>query len=618
MLLSDYFQPLNPTTLILFFVLLISFDLWGTFVKSILIKRQSQDGRIINWLIGLGFFSFFWFLSRFFLPPNQLLVASSIVVLDLITLPYYLKSRELGKFIAACWQFRYPFLMIVPFLPAVFVKASLPPYYSDEMAYHFISPSQLLHISTWHFDGDFYPNLPQVFDLFFVLIFSLTKTYSVVRLFIFTSLITSFLFTFSFLKKHFGRLPAYFFVFSFFSLPQAIVHLATVGFVDVPTFSLMLVGLILLIEFFINSQTDSLLLSSIFWGMSLGTKYTALSAFASILPITVCLAIYKLKLRSLLLPPLLLLIFGGYWYVKNLLVYGNPLYPMFGGASIPFSGSWTTQIDLVNIKKILGELFPQNTLLQLFVIISPIYMFFNNSKRTRYVSILIFTSVILELIALKKFSGFYARYHQHLQLWSLLLLSIQLSNQYKKRWLKITSNLAYSALFVSLVFSYHQSIRITYLPSSLSAQEINYSTGRINIYDWISAELPRVSDIIRWCENPPGGEVLIRLIDPDMIWYEKEGFMRSFLTKCYLEKGIPLEGTPLIDLLSVAVDKKIKFITPSINQCLPDIQVGPKRIIKDDLDERTIYLRHISNRFLCHSQEIIPHLYYFSYENLNP
>lgn len=618
MLLSDYFQPLNLTTLILFFVLLISFDLWGTFVKSILIKRQSQDGRIINWLIGLGFFSFFWFLSRFFLPPNQLLVASSIVVLDLITLPYYLKSRELGKFIATCWQFRYPFLMIVPFLPAVFVKASLPPYYSDEMAYHFISPSQLLHISTWHFDGDFYPNLPQVFNLFFVLIFSLTKTYSVVRLFIFTSLITSFLFTFSFLKKHFGRLPAYLFVFSFFSLPQAIVHLATVGFVDVPTFSLMLVGLILLIEFFINSQTDSLLLSSIFWGMSLGTKYTALSAFASILPITVCPAIYKLKLRSLLLPLLLLLIFGGYWYIKNLLVYGNPLYPMFGGASIPFSGSWTTPIDLVNIKKILGELFPQNILLQLFVLISPIFVFFNKTKKTKSASLFLVTAIALELTILKKFSGFYARYHQHLQIWLLLLLAIQLTNRYRYRWLTLVANSAIGVLVLTLVISYLHTVRLTYQPDSLSSQEVNYATGKLDIYGWIRAELPRVYDIIRWCENPPGGEVTIHFIDPDMIWYEKDGFMRSFLTNCYLAKDIPMEGTPINDLLSQAAQNKLKFITPSVNQCIPDDQVKPRRPFKDDLDQRTVYLRRLSNTLLCHSQEIIPHLYYFNDENLNP
>ena len=72
------------------------------------------------------------------------------------------------------------------------------------------------------------------------------------------------------------------------------------------------------------------------------------------------------------------------------------------------------------------------------------------------------------------------------------------------------------------------------------------------------------------------------------------------------------------NLLDQARRQKLKFITASINQCFPDSQIGPKRGLRDDLDERTIYLRQLSNQFLCHSQEIIPHLYYFDYEVLNP
>lgn len=618
MLLSDYFHPLNPTTLTLFFLLLISFDFWGTFIKSILLKKLSHDSRIINWLMGLGFFSFFWFLIRFFLPPNQLLVASSIILLDLVTLPHYLKSREFTKIFSACWQFRYPILIIAPFLPAVFVKASLPPYYSDEMAYHFISPSQLTHLSTWHFDGDFYPSLPQVFNLFFVLIFALTKTYSVVRLFVFSTLVTAILFTFSFLRKRFGRLPAYFFVLALFSIPQAIVHVSTIGYVDIPAYSLMLIGLVLLIDYFYSTSHSSAYLSSVFWGLALGTKYTSLSVFAAILPLTSLLILPKIRLKGILASFFLVLIFGGYWYIKNLVAYGNPLYPMFGSSSIPFTGSWTTPIDLTHLKEIMGELFPRNVLLQFFVLVSPVFVLFDKSRKSKIISLFLITTIVLEFIILKKFSGFYARYHQHLQLWFLLLLSIQLSKHYRYRWQTIIASLTALILIPTLFVSYIRAVKTAYEPSFLTSQEIKYATGSLGIYDWVRAELPRVYDIIRWCENPPGGEVSIHFTDPDMIWYEKDGFVRSFLTNCYLEKGIPLEGVPLADLLSIAVDKKIKFIAPSINRCLPNDKVGPKRIFKDDLDERTIYLRRLSNTLLCHSQEIIPHLYYFSYENLNP
>ena len=608
--LSEYFQPLNPATISLFFLLFFSFDLWGTFIKSFFFKRQPDTSRVINWLVGLGFFSLLWFLLRFFLPPNQLRVALTILALDLIALPHYLSSGELKKLATAWWQLKFPLLIIVPLFPAVFIKASLPPYYSDEMAYHFISPAQLAHLSTWRFDGDFYQSLPQVLDLFFVLAFALTKTYSVARLTIFAILATAMLFAFSSFKRLFGRLSAYFFIFAFFSLPQALVLTATVGFVDVAAYSFMLIGLVLLIEFFLNSSSPTLYLSSIFWGLALGTKYTSLSAFAAILPAALLLIFSKIKLRNFAVLLLLLTVFGGYWYIKNWVAYGNPLYPMFGGqTAINFTGNWTTPVDLAHLRAILEGLFPGNRLLQIFILVTPLLVWFNRAPKVRIVSLFLVSSVVLELIILKYFSGFYARYHQHLQLWLLLLLSIQFTNRYR---------LIFLTIFLFLLVNFIQTVKITYQPSFLTRQEISYATGKLDIYGWVKAELPRVYDVIRWCENPPGGEVPIVFVDPDMIWFEKDGYLRSFLTNCYLEKDIPLEGVPVENLLDQARRQKLKFITASINQCLPDSQIGPKRGLRDDLDERTIYLRQLSNQFLCHSQEIIPHLYYFDYEVLNP
>lgn len=617
--LSEYFQPLNPATISLFFLIFFSFDLWGTFIKSLFSKRQLDSSRIINWLIGLGFFSLLWFLLRFFLPPSQLRIALTILVLDLITLPHYLRAGELKKLAVAWWPLKFPLLVIAPFLPAVFIKASLPPYYSDEMAYHFISPAQLAHLTTWRFDGNFYQSLPQVFDLFFVLTFALTKTYSVVRLTHFAILTTAMMFAFTSLKRLFGRPPAYLFVFAFFSLPQAVVQAATIGFVDVATYSFMLIGLLLLIEFVISPSQSLLSFSAIFWGLALGTKYTSLSAAAAIFPAAAFMIFPKIKPRNLVLPFLMVIAFGGYWYLKNLIAYGNPLYPMFGGqTAINFTGNWTTPIDLAHLRPIMEGLFPANNFLQILVLTTPIFFYLNRSTKVRTVSLFLISTVVIELVILKYFSGFYTRYHQHLQLWLLLLLSLQLANQYRHRWQQLISNSVFIVLAAFLVSSYLYSLKLTYQPGFLTRQEINYATGKLDIYGWVKAELPRVSDIIRWCEDPPGGQVSIFFVDPDMIWYEKEGFMRSFLTNCYLEKDIPLEGVPVGDLLTQAALQKLKFITPSINQCLPDSQIGSKRAIKDDLDDRTMYLRHLSNKLLCHSQEIIPHLYYFNYEVLNP
>ncbi len=197
--LSDFFQPLNFQTLFYFLLLFLFLDILGTFLKKILIKPEREDeSRVINWLIGLGFFIFVWFIVGFFVLPQRTPIIISIVVLFLASIPSYLKNKEVVKLIRTLWQVRIPILLISFLLPAVFVKASLPPYYSDEMAYHFINPSALTRDLWvfWKFNGGLYMNLPRILDTFFILIFSLTKTYSIARLFHFTILATSLIFTF--------------------------------------------------------------------------------------------------------------------------------------------------------------------------------------------------------------------------------------------------------------------------------------------------------------------------------------------------------------------------------------------------------------------------------------
>jgi len=608
-MLSQYFHPLNIALVLFVVATLFFFDAIGTWFDSRYIKSPAFL-RPAVWLYGMGLFVAVWFGLHFFIPFRADYILFSTLPLLYIALPPYLHFRRWKELWIFAKSHRLPLIIFFILSPALFVKSSLPPYLTDEMAYHFISPAQLAHLSTWRFDGDFYQSLPQVLDFFFVLAFALTKTYSVARLTIFAILATAMLFAFSSFKRLFGRPPAYFFIFAFFSLPQALVLTATVGFVDVAAYSFMLIGLVLLIEFFLNSSSPTLYLSSIFWGLALGTKYTSLSAFAAILPVALLLIFSKIKLRNFAVLLLLLTVFGGYWYIKNWVAYGNPLYPMFGGrTAINFTGNWTTPVDLAHLRAILEGLFPGNRLLQIFILVTPLLVWFNRAPKVRIVSLFLVSSVVLELIILKYFSGFYARYHQHLQLWLLLLLSIQFTNRYR---------LIFLTIFLFLLVNFIQTVKITYQPSFLTRQEISYATGKLDIYGWVKAELPRVYDVIRWCENPPGGEVPIVFVDPDMIWFEKDGYLRSFLTNCYLEKDIPLEGVPVENLLDQARRQKLKFITASINQCLPDSQIGPKRGLRDDLDERTIYLRQLSNQFLCHSQEIIPHLYYFNYEVLNP
>ena len=629
--LSDFYQPLNLQILFIALLLFVFFDVLGPLIKGFIAWSSRRDStRILNWLIGFGFFIFIWFILRLFIPPHQPPALITIIILAVISLPSYLRNRELPKFLWVIWQLKVPLLIIAPFLPAVFVKASLPPYYADEMAYQFIPPYFLKLIDVWRFDGGLYSNVPMLFNTFFNLAFALTKTYSIVRLFHFSILVTAMAFTYQKLKIHLGWLVGFLFVFTFFSLPIDTVLTATLGYVDVATYSFILIGFINLMDFLFTKKVEPLFLSAIFWGMALGTKYTAVTAFVTLTVSFLTIVVFKhkpvlqklIRPKTLITAAILLILFGGYWYLKNLVAYGNPIYPFLlpclryaqycQTQAVNFF-AWTTPITLINLSAIIKELLPANTPLQMALLTAPLLAFLNRNPKTRTLSAILTLTIILEFLLLKQFSGFYLRYQQHLQLLMLLLIVIQLANHYHSSLVSLLAKGFYLIVFYFVLASFVLTVKNTNSLKFVNWTEINYALGKIDIYGWINQKFPRVKAGIDWCENPPSGQPTpLTRFDPDMIWYEYDGFMRSFMTNCYFENA-PLEGLPINQVLTTAREKKLKFWTITPNRCLPQTEV------KKHLDyegDHQLYLRQLNNIVVCNSEEIRPNLYLFDYAAL--
>ncbi|MCJ7805536.1 hypothetical protein MUP46_02740 [Patescibacteria group bacterium] len=633
--LSDFFQPLNFQTLSYFLILFIFLDILGTFVKKILIRREKDDeSRIINWIIGLGVFVFIWFLLGFIVLPQRTPLIISVVALSLISIPNYLKNKEIVNLGKALWEVRIPILLISFLLPAVFVRASLPPYYSDEMAYHFISPSALVRDLGvfWKFNGGLYMNLPRNLDTFFILIFSLTRTYSIARLFHFLILATSLLFAFRMLRAHFNYLVGFLFVFIFLSLRQGIVFVSTLGFVDVGTFSFLLIGLVYGIAFLLKPKRESLLLSMLFWALAFGTKYTVLTAFASFLLVSSFIVFWFRKKyikiinrRTIIKSFLLLTIFGGYWYLKNLYFYGNPVYPFIFhcagryAADCPwgsgFFSGWTTKVNMQNFYPIIKTLLSGNKFLHIMVFASPLIVLLNKNRKVKLISLFLIASFLLELLMLKYFSGFLDRYHQHLQLLLMVLISVQFFADFSDDFLNLMKNFALVFLSITVLFNYVDVVKETNSLKFLNWNEINYSIGRANIYDWVRYIVPRMAEATFWCENPPDGKAVpLARFDPDMIWYENDGMMRSFMTNCYYENP-PLEGLKIDEVIPAAIEKKMEFWTATPNTCISDRTKVVKRFPYED--DNAFYLRKLNNEIVCNSQEVLPNLYFFDYKKLN-
>lgn len=639
--LSDFFQPLNLLSVFYFLLLFAFFDIFGTFIKSLFVKNKNIDGqtRIGNWLIGLSMFVAIWFLLGFFVEPNRPNLLVSTGILLAISLPYYIKSKQIVKLVRQLKSLVLPILLFVPFLPSVFVKASLPPYYSDEMAYHFISPYALLHqlSDLWVFNGGVLTNAPRLMDTFYVLGFSLTRTYSVVRLVQFLVLVTTVLFVYLLIKKIFGWLPSALFVLIFLSMPLSLPFTATIGYVDVPAYCFMLLGLTLGLAFLVKKSDEYLFLSMAFWGMSIGTKYPSLIAFGIFVILFVSAYLFKYRnfkkifnKKVIFTCTTLLLVLGGYWYIKNFVVYGNPIYPFFfhcwgkyagdcaNGSN--FFGTWTMKINRGTILPILKELLPGSKILLYALVISPTLVFLSKNKDKIFAMFLVVAFFGIEIIVLKYSSGFDIRYYQHMQFLLLFLIILAADVRFKSELLRFIQFIFVSALVVVCLVMYVRNAKYMNSLNFINWNEINYALGRSSIYDWVKQRIPDMADATIWCEDPPNGPVALARFDPDMIWYADAGFIRSYLLNCYWDNP-SVSPSQWGDFQTIAKDKKLVFWTVTPNKCLRSDKVVSGGEAKDSNENQNeiknlLLMRKLNNAIICNSKEVLPNLYYLDYKNI--
>lgn len=632
--LSDFFQPLNLVNLLSFISALIFFDVIGTSIKRWFVTNDkvNLETRIVNWLMGLGFFIFLWFLLGFFIVPTQANILISVLVLLGVSLPWYLKDKSYLPLLRLIKPLIIPIILILPFLPPTFVRASLPPYLWDEMAYHFISPYASLHglSQFWQFNGGLYANLPRLIDTLYILAFSVTRTYSVVRLIQFAVFVSTLFTTFLLVKRLMGKVSAFLFVLILLSLPLELPYITTIGYVDLPALCFLLLGLVFgMVFLFSGTKKDYLVLSSVFWAMSVGTKYTTLISFGAF--IISFLLIYWIKNRDfsrifdkkfLLKIVIGLIIFGGYWYIKNFVVYGNPIYPFLfpcwgkfasdcaTGAS--FFGTWTLAVNSHTFYKIIQLLLPQNNLLPLALLASSIFIFFSGNQKSKFMLIMLILAFGVEIVVLKYFSGFDGRYQRHLMLILVLIIVLSASVKLRNLKLKMVRVVLILILAFSCVFYYVQNVRELYNPDFLKPQLIEYALGKENIYEWLNYIFPDTSAAVVWCENPKNGPVPLTIFDPDMIWYRYDGLMRVYLIGCY--DSYVLAPSEWKNFAAIAKGRKLKIWAVSVNKCLKSVAAGPEAGTEDG--ERITQMRQLNNTVICNSTEIVPNLYYFDYSSL--
>jgi hypothetical protein len=615
--LADFFAPLNFFNLTVFFAFLGSCEVIGFALTKTLIKKIPDFLRGAVWLLGLGLVIFVYFLSHFFIPLAWPAIGICLAVLLIPSSLIYFKEKGWRSLIAFWKESFLPLLFLLPVLPLIFIKVSLPPFIWDEMAYHYISPFTLYYQQVWSFGSGFFENLPRLLETGFTSLFSLTKTYASARLLQFSIFITSLVVVYRFLRENFGFLPAILFFALLLFHNENFLLISTSGYIDVGAASLIMIGIVCFVDFLLKKKIESLILGIAFWGMASGIKYSTLTPMlASFFLVSLLLLRRKMfkkeHLKTYFFAAILFLIMGGYWYVKNFIFLGNPIYPflfsLFGCKfsscpSYTFSG-WTTSFSLNNLPGIFSRIFVDNLRLQQLFLLSLPLSFLHSNKKVRKVFLFLITIVFLDVFFAAVTSSFEPRYFFHWQFLSVLLIVLPISLFFKKLNWRIVNFIFALFLVFFAVFNSKDFINEIYQIERKAERriEVDYATGKVNINQWIEQRFPTMKEVIFWCDRSSNIQDLV-VFDPSIIWYSYEGLFRVFMTNCNVIYVPSSEQAAPYD------DKK-DILIASLNNCQPGLEFTNA----DHIEDKVKYLRNVNNQFICKSKEVLPGLYKFSGE----
>lgn len=638
MQLSDYFAHLNGINLAQFLLCFFTFDAIGLRIGKYI--KTPDYLRLVNWIFGLALFVLLWFFLHAVVPFTPVFTWLSLLIFSLVFLPGYFIHRGYTSLGQAIKDFPYPFAIILLIIKPIYFFLSAPPYMWDEMAYHYYSPAKLVTEKYWQFlDGpSLYESLPRFLDTSFILLFSLTKTYATARLLHFM-IVFSAIFTIGwFLKKRAHSLVGILYVLLALLQSAEFIQSSTLGYVDAAPAIFTPLLIIVLADYMVTQKKNLFYSAAILFGITISMKYTIVifpsialcTALISLLLINrnrILEASKKINLRIIrrsfkigLMWLLLMGIFGGYWYFKNLILTGNPIYPflfkcfkgMECGRGNQFFAGWTIPFDKLHFITIRAILFQKDAVLFyascISLAIAATFSIFLRVKWVLYATLLILLSVLIEIAVARKFTGFEFRYYFHwLQLIPLvIILPLALTQNLAKKI--VSKNAVFVILGVSFVLlstgsvlkkNFHRFYEGDYVPGYVR----NYAMNRIGLNEWIDYFFPHTGEFIKYCGRKMPMQKIIS-VDPNLVWFSYEGMMRVYMVNCNLS-GANFSLNKKVEELNLLNKKEFSglyFIADE--RCITD-----KKKLKI-YDDRNIQQRYDLNQSLvCSLKEVFKNVY---------
>jgi 4-amino-4-deoxy-L-arabinose transferase-like glycosyltransferase len=334
--------------IIVILITLCAYIIGYFFIKKVVLREiiniSFENG--VALLVGYGAIGYAMLILAYFGPISKVEGALFVAVIIILGRQYLKKLLKEIKYIISDimkWEkFDKLLLSAIVFCFLFYLSSAMvPPYRTDSLAYHLpeivgiTNGGMNYYNKTFAGYGAFYGNLPILMEILYTLPNTLSGFISV-HLIHYGIMLAGLCAIYGFIKNKFNQRKALFVILALFSFYDLFVN-ATNAYIDAAMTAFEICGFLLLLSWLMQKKLDKLLiLSGILYGLALGTKYNALYGIliAGII-LSTNLIFSKISFKKIcnkiIYFGLPILLVGGYWYIKNWVTLGNPIYPFYFG-----------------------------------------------------------------------------------------------------------------------------------------------------------------------------------------------------------------------------------------------------------------------------------------------